>query len=225
MAYRRLRNVHARPNAVGWDASAWVCGSHIDSVPNGGDYDGVAGCTAPSNICGRKEDRITSLPLELIVWAEEEGPTFGLGMLGSRAWAVQFRPSNLRIRCAMPSGKTYLEAVRGVRRGRGHRAADRFWRDRLLGLIEVHIEQGPAMWDGGEAVGVVTAIAGRLQYKAKFTGRLQPRGEHDRCGSVPTRFCRRGPGIIALRLSGSPGYLGPRTAWRPSAGSLRSRTP
>src|SRR5690242_10316110 len=36
-------NLHARPAQVGWDTAAWMCGSHIDTVPNGGNYDGVAG--------------------------------------------------------------------------------------------------------------------------------------------------------------------------------------
>src|SRR5438094_2759439 len=75
-------NVHARPANLPWDKPAWLCGSHIDTVPNGGDYDGVTGIVVALEIVRADP----SAPVELIIFAEEEGPTFGLGMLGSRAW-------------------------------------------------------------------------------------------------------------------------------------------
>src|SRR5580704_6170747 len=40
-------NLHARPKMLGWEKKAWLCGSHLDSVPHGGDYDGVAGVVVP----------------------------------------------------------------------------------------------------------------------------------------------------------------------------------
>src|SRR4051812_24084926 len=43
-------NVHARPQNLPWDSPAWLCGSHIDSVPHGGDYDGVTGIVVPLEI-------------------------------------------------------------------------------------------------------------------------------------------------------------------------------
>src|SRR5689334_9623966 len=80
-------NVHARPAALGWDAPAWLVGSHIDTVPHGGDYDGVAGVVVGLELLrSANEDGVQRIPVELIIFAEEEGPTFGLGMLGSRAW-------------------------------------------------------------------------------------------------------------------------------------------
>src|SRR5205814_6188647 len=88
-------NVHARPEALPWDAQAWLCGSHIDSVPHGGDYDGVAGVIVALEIL-RADPSAT---LELVIFAEEEGTTFGLGMLGSRCWIGELssdRLANLR---------------------------------------------------------------------------------------------------------------------------------
>src|SRR3954468_15211147 len=80
-------NVHARPASLGWDTPAWLVGSHIDSVPHGGDYDGVAGVVVGMELLrSAREDGFDVAPVELIIFAEEEGPTFGLGMLGSRAW-------------------------------------------------------------------------------------------------------------------------------------------
>src|SRR3954468_23199886 len=89
-------NVHARPAGLGWETPAWLVGSHIDSVPNGGDYDGVAGVVVALELLrSAGDDGIADLPVELIVFAEEEGPTFGLGMLGSRAWVGELTADQL----------------------------------------------------------------------------------------------------------------------------------
>ncbi len=75
-------NVHLRPRARSWDEPLWLSGSHIDSVPTGGKYDGVVGVVAPLEVLRA----VPNAALELIIFAEEEGTTFNLGMLGSRAW-------------------------------------------------------------------------------------------------------------------------------------------
>ena len=81
-------NVHARPRGVDWSQRVWLSGSHLDSVPHGGDFDGVVGVVAALEVLrAAHEDGRHDLPLEAIVFAEEEGTTFGLGMLGSRGWA------------------------------------------------------------------------------------------------------------------------------------------
>ncbi len=72
-------NVFVRHNSIDLDAKVWLSGSHIDSVPTGGKYDGVIGIVCPLEVL-----RTGKLPLELVIWAEEEGTTFGLGMIGSR---------------------------------------------------------------------------------------------------------------------------------------------
>jgi hydantoinase/carbamoylase family amidase len=167
-------NVHARPSNRTWENPAWLCGSHIDTVPNGGDYDGVTGIVVALEIL--RAD--TNAPVELIIFAEEEGPTFGLGMLGSRAWvgdlsADQFadtsahaRPPKLRNKF----GQTYPEA------GAPHGVEPAYFiRDRInpahyRGFIEVHIEQGPTMWSKDQRVAIVRAIAGRKQFRGKLTG-------------------------------------------------------
>ena len=47
-------NVHARPQSLSWETPAWLCGSHIDSVPHGGNYDGVTGIVVPLEILPRR---------------------------------------------------------------------------------------------------------------------------------------------------------------------------
>jgi len=104
-----------------------------------------------------------------MIFAEEEGTTFGLGMLGSRTWVGELTAEKLAsIRNG--HGQNYLEA------GKPHGVdASRFAADRIVpahyrGLIEVHIEQGPAMWAADQRVAVVRAIAGRKQFRGKVMG-------------------------------------------------------
>ena len=72
-------NLFVRHHITPWDAPVWLSGSHLDSVPTGGKFDGVMGVVVPLEVL-----RAGPAPLELVVWAEEEGTTFGLGMIGSR---------------------------------------------------------------------------------------------------------------------------------------------
>lgn len=156
-------NLHVRPRGLAWDSPAWLSGSHLDSVPNGGDYDGVAGVVVPLEILRAAHDAGRGdLPLELIIFADEEGTTFGTGMLGSLAWVGKMSAADLgRYRNA--AGETYLAA------GAAHGVCpndlphEQINPAHYRGLIEVHIEQGPRMWNRGERVAVVTAIAGRRQ--------------------------------------------------------------
>jgi len=78
-----IGNLHARPAGLSWDEPAWLCGSHIDTVPSGGKFDGVVGVVVALELLRTQPEAA----LELVVFAEEEGTTFGIAMLGSRAWA------------------------------------------------------------------------------------------------------------------------------------------
>jgi hypothetical protein len=109
-------NLHARQAALGWDTPAWLSGSHVDTVPHGGDFDGVTGVVAPLEVLrAAREDGVNRLPLELVVWAEEEGPTFGAGMLGSRAYTGELHADDLgRLRNGDgQSSATHRESDRG----------------------------------------------------------------------------------------------------------------
>jgi hydantoinase/carbamoylase family amidase len=176
-------NVHLRPADLGWSSPAWLAGSHIDSVPHGGDYDGVVGVVAAIEVLRASyEDGRRDLPLEAMIFAEEEGTTFGLGMLGSRGWAGTLDAEALAgVRNA--AGQNYWEA--GAEHGVAAERliAERLCPGRYAGLIELHIEQGPAMWNSDQRVALVTAIAGRRQYAVTLRGVANHAGStgmHDR---------------------------------------------
>jgi hydantoinase/carbamoylase family amidase len=157
-------NAHARRGRAG-EGRVWLCGSHLDSVPTGGRFDGVVGVVVALEVLRAAPEA----PVELIVFAEEEGTTFGLGMLGSRAWAGTLSAQRLRSQ-RDGRGRDYLAAgaEHGVEAERLE--SERLKPERYLGLIEAHVEQGPGLWKAGRAIAVVTAIAGRRQYLCFYAG-------------------------------------------------------
>lgn len=162
-------NVHARPFAVSFDTPAWLSGSHLDTVPSGGNYDGVVGVVAALEVlrCSREAQKVP--PVELVVWAEEEGTTFGLGMLGSRAAAGTMTLDQLAA-LKDRTGQSFLDAGRDCGVVPEKIQFDRIQPSKVVGLIEVHVEQGPGLWNTDQAVAVVNAIDGRRQYSLTFRG-------------------------------------------------------
>ena len=168
-------NIHIRPRGLPDEAAVWLAGSHLDSVPHGGDYDGVAGVLAGIECLRAAADESQTIPLEVIIFAEEEGTTFGLGMLGSRGWAGALDAATLAaLRNA--AGETYWEAGRPHGADADRLAADRLDPGRYAGFLEVHIEQGPALWASGRPLALVTAIAGRRQFRGSLTGQANHAG-------------------------------------------------
>jgi allantoate deiminase len=145
-------------------------------VPHGGDYDGVAGVAVALELLrSAAVDGMSSLPLELVVFAEEEGPTFGLGMLGSRAWVGDLAAEHLG-KLHNAAGQTYLEAGSSFGVDAARLGDEVIRPQRYLGMIELHIEQGPGLWRRGQRLAVVYAIAGRRQYRVAVTGEANHAG-------------------------------------------------
>ena len=162
-------NVHIRQAGFGWEKPAWLSGSHIDSVPHGGKFDGVTGIVVPLEILRAAHEAKRTIPLELIIFAEEEGTTFNLGMLGSRAWAGTLSMDQLA-KLHNRDGISPLDAGKPYGVIADKIGADTIDASKYLGLIEVHVEQGPAMWEKNVPVSIVTAINGRRQFRVTIHG-------------------------------------------------------
>ena len=163
-------NVHLRQKSVAWSTPCWLAGSHLDSVPGGGDYDGVLGVVAALEILrAAAEDGKKSLPFEAIIFAEEEGTTFGLGMLGSRGWVGTLDAKALGA-LKNSQGEDYWQAGKPHDTDPSKLEASRLKPSDWLGFLELHIEQGVGMWKRGETVALVTGINGRRQYAVTFGG-------------------------------------------------------
>jgi len=170
------------------DAPTLLLGSHLDSVFHGGRFDGALGVVAAYEALRTVRDAGLELPvhLEVIDFTDEEGTLVGL--LGSLAVAGAITPEEL----ASPrGGRAALE--QGMRRAGmtedGVVAAARA-PESLAGFLELHIEQGPRLVDGGIDIGIVSSIVGMASIDLIFVGR------EDHAGTTPMD-ARRDAGLAA----------------------------
>ncbi len=150
-----------------------ILGSHIDTVPNAGAFDGVLGVVLALEWVELAQELKLPLPIEIIAFSEEEGVRFGVPFIGSRAAAGRFDPALLALKDA--NGITLEAAIRafGLDPGRiGEAVLD----PAVLGFIEMHIEQGPVLEAEGLSVAAVTAIVGQTRLSLEFTGHANHAG-------------------------------------------------
>jgi allantoate deiminase len=168
MAARRdpLGNVIGRVEGGG--DRALVLGSHLDSVPDGGRYDGPLGVLVGIACAERLRDRRLPFALEVVGFADEEGTRYRTAFLGSAVMAGRFEPEWLAREDA--DGVTMAQAIRGWGGDPGALADGARRPEELLGYCEVHIEQGPVLDRAGLPLAVVTGIAGRTLATVAFEG-------------------------------------------------------
>ena len=148
-----------------------VLGSHLDTVPDAGRFDGPLGVLAGIAVAGRVQARGLAPALEVAAFADEEGARFGVPYLGSAAYAGVFEPAWLEL--VDDDGVTVAEAVRAAEATR--RAPRRPFAG-LAGYLEAHIEQGPVLEAEDLPVGVVSAIAGQTRAQVTLAGRAAHAG-------------------------------------------------
>lgn len=142
-----------------------VFGSHIDSVPDGGSYDGNVGTLAAIEVARTLQDRGLRLqhPIEVAVWANEEG-----GLFGSRAVSGQFEASELAH--VTSSGKTVGEGIAFVGGDPARLAEARRRPGSVAAYLELHIEQGGILEAERLPIGIVEGIVGIRQWDVTVTG-------------------------------------------------------
>ena len=150
-----------------------IIGSHIDTVPNAGAFDGILGVTLALECAAIAQELKLPLPIEIIAFSEEEGVRFGVPFIGSRAAAGRFDPALLKLKDA--DGATLDDAIRafGLDPGGIEKAAID---EDALGFLEVHIEQGPVLEAEGLQVAAVTAIVGQTRHILTWTGHANHAG-------------------------------------------------
>jgi allantoate deiminase len=165
-----LRGLWAPPNA---GRRRLVLGSHIDTVPDAGAFDGVLGVVLALEWVRLAQQDLLPLPIEVIAFSEEEGVRFGVPFLGSRAVAGRFDPALLALKDA--AGISVEEAIRAF--GLDPSAMDQATVDPdALGFVEIHIEQGPILESEGRSLGVVNRIVGQSRLSLEFTGQANHAG-------------------------------------------------
>lgn len=142
-------------------------GSHTDTVPAGGRFDGVAGVIAALEAARvLAEEGGICHPIEVIDCLGEEPSDFGPSCIGSRGIAAELTPHMLTMTDA--SGRTLSDALVEVG-GDPHRIAEARRKD-LAAFLELHIEQGPVLEAEAVDLGIVTAIVGIRRIEIEFSG-------------------------------------------------------
>jgi allantoate deiminase len=199
--------IDAAGNVLGrWEegeGTAVLVGSHLDTVPRGGRYDGALGVLAALEVVRTLKREGVSLrrPLWIVSFNDEEGSRFQTGMLGSRAFIGDLDPEDWRRRGvadAMAAGGFDFDRL-------GEAKAV----DRVGAYLELHIEQGPVLEQEGLDLGIVSGIAGLLGFCVRLSG------EANHAGTTPMasrRDALAGAARIVLELRDEARSRGDMTA-------------
>ena len=151
------------------DAPRLIIGSHLDTVPNAGAFDGILGVALGIAMAELQPD----LALEVIGFSEEEGVRFGVPFIGSKAVTGELDQALLARTDA--HGISVTEAIRAFGLNLAELPAARF-SPHAIGYFEFHIEQGPVLESLCLPLGVVEAIAGQSRWTVGFTGQANHAG-------------------------------------------------
>ena len=191
--FDEIGNLFARYGGRNPTRAPIVIGSHLDSQPTGGKFDGVYGVLAGLEVIRTLSDsgRLTEAPIEVAVWANEEGARFSPALLGSAVFA----------------GQLVLSSALDCRDCNGIRLGDELARIDFAGRreasysahpvgahLELHIEQGPVLEAHGSRIGVVTGVQGIRWYDCCV------RGEETHAGPTPMSM-RRDPVPSTLAIA------------------------
>jgi allantoate deiminase len=201
------------------DAPRLLSGSHIDTVPNAGAYDGVLGVVMALTLIeelSAPDNGSIDYDIEFVAFAEEESVRFPVPFLGSRAITGELDADALAQTDA--KGATLAEAIESFGLNPSQ-VSDAVLHESTKAFIEFHIEQGPVLEDLDLSLGIVEAIAGQSRYELTFRGKANHAGTspmHLRRDALAgaarwitfvERKARQTPGLVATvgRIEAGPG--------------------
>ena len=162
-----MGNIFARRSGEDNRLSPVLIGSHIDSQPLGGKYDGIYGVLAALEVVYSLNDHNikTDRPIDVVSWTNEEGSRFAPAMIGS---AVFSGLTTLQDgwSCRDSEGNTIKQELERI----GYAGNDNFSNYKIHASLELHIEQGPILENHNELIGIVTGALGQKWYDVEFTG-------------------------------------------------------
>ncbi len=184
----------------------FLLGSHLDTVPNSGAFDGVLGVLVGLALVEALGGEMLSIGVEVIAFSEEEGVRFSLPFIGSRAVVGRVDPAMLGKEDA--GGISIERALTGFGLDAARLPLCILDQD-VIGYLEFHIEQGAVLESRNLSLGVVEAIAGQTRAELIFTGQARHAGttpmhlRHDAvCGAAEwivavEELARSTPGLVA----------------------------
>ncbi|MDR5860171.1 Zn-dependent hydrolase [Halomonas eurihalina] len=162
-----IGNIFARRPGLDPDAPVVMTGSHLDSQPTGGKFDGSYGVLAGLEVIRtlNYHDIRTRAPIEVVAWTNEEGCRFPPCMMGSGVFAGQLELEAMLAQTDA-EGVTAGEALDAI----GYRGSNEIDKYHIKAFFECHIEQGPILEDTDNAVGVVVGALGQKWFDLTLTG-------------------------------------------------------
>jgi N-carbamoyl-L-amino-acid hydrolase len=167
-----------------------LMGSHLDSQPTGGKFDGALGVLAGLEVLRTLQDLnlVTEAPIELVNWTDEEGCRFGRAMMGSAVWSGLHKEETIKALRDL-EGVSVGEALAGI----GYVGAEPCAVFPADAMFELHIEQGPILEAEGRQIGIVTGAQAQIWYEAVVTG------QDSHAGTTPA-VARRDALLTAARI-------------------------
>ncbi len=165
-------------------------GSHLDSQPSGGKFDGALGVMAGLEVMRSLNDLgiTTEAPVELVNWTDEEGSRFGTSLMGSGVWAGVFAQAEMEALSDL-DGQTVGASLTAI----GYRGAEPARPFPADAYFELHIEQGPILERDGRQIGIVTGAQAQVWYNAVAIG------QDSHAGTTPPS-ARRDALVCAARV-------------------------
>jgi len=201
----------AQPNAP-----RLLIGSHLDTIPNAGAYDGVLGVVLAIALLEELRGRRLPFGIEVVAFSEEEGVRFGTPFIGSRALVGRLDQELLDTRDAQ--GISVQEAIESFGLN-PEKLPQAELESNTLAYLEFHIEQGPVLEKLNLPIALVEAIAGQTRLEFTFLGRANHAGTtpmHLRCDALAgaaewigtvERVAQGVPGLVATvgKIESKPG--------------------
>jgi len=183
-----------------------LIGSHLDTVPNAGAFDGILGVVLAIGLVKSLEGMHLPFGIEVLGFSEEEGVRFGVPFIGSRALVGRVDEELLGRKDER--GISVRKAIQGFGLD-PNEISKAVLRDDVLGYLEFHIEQGPVLENLGWPLGIVEAIVGQNRLEFTFSGQSNHAGttpmnlRHDALAAAAEwivaveNLARRTPGVVA----------------------------
>jgi N-carbamoyl-L-amino-acid hydrolase len=175
----KVGNMFARRPGRNPDLAPIAMGSHLDTQPTGGKFDGTLGVLgaleAMRTLHGAGYE--TNAPIEIVNWTNEEGSRFAPAMLASGVFAGVFTSDFAYARLDR-DGKSFGEELERI----GYKGEERVGARKFAAMFELHIEQGPILENEGRMIGIVQGVQGMRWYEVTVTG------QESHTGATPMRL-------------------------------------
>ncbi|MCO8645512.1 Zn-dependent hydrolase [Burkholderia multivorans] len=187
-----IGNLFARRPGTEPDAPAVMCGSHLDTQPLGGRFDGVYGVLAGLEAIRTLNEHgiATRHPIDVVAWTNEEGSRFTPGMMGSAVYAGKLGLDDALARPCMHTGVRLGDELQ--RTGFAGPACEQ---QMPKAYFEAHIEQGPVLENAGVPIGVVTGVQGIVELDVTVTG------FESHAGTTPMSVRKDAMGVAAAMIA------------------------